>query len=72
MHAAHALSQWPLLNNGELTAELPEDVQRYKEFDATAEQARTQLELNADQETCILKTQAIVVHRPMFRLLGRG
>ena len=55
----HALSQWPLLNNGELTTELLEDVRRYKEFDAITEQARTQLELNADQEICNFKTQEV-------------
>ena len=55
----HALSQWPLLNNGELTAELLEDVQRYKEFEIVTEQANTQLELDTDQDTCIFKTQEV-------------
>ena len=53
----HALAQWPLWNNGELTTELLEDVQRYREFDAITEQARTQLELNADEDTRMFKTQ---------------
>ena len=53
------MSQWPLLNNGELTTELLESVQCHKEFDVITEQARAQLELNADQETCIFKAQEV-------------
>lgn len=49
----HALSQWPLLNNGELTAELLVDVRRYKEFEIITEQANTQLELNTDARSVL-------------------
>ena len=38
---------------------LVEDVQRYNEFNAIIEQARTQLELNTDQEICNFKTQEV-------------
>jgi hypothetical protein len=55
----HALTQWPLWNNGELTTELLEDVQRYEEFSLIVEQASTQLELNTDPEVCSFKTQEV-------------
>ena len=55
----HALAQWPLWNNGELTAELLEDVQRYKEFSIIVEQANAQLELNTDPEVSNFKTQEV-------------
>ena len=55
----HALTQWPLWNNGELTTELLEDVQRYEEFSLVVEQASTQLELNTDPEVSSFKTQEV-------------
>ena len=55
----HALAQWPLWNNGELTAELLEDVQRYREFSIIVEQANAPLELNTGPEISSFKTQEI-------------
>ena len=71
----HALAQWPLLNNGELTTELLEDVQRYKEFSIITEQANAQLELNTDPEISSFKTQEVCrkcIKQTMLLTEGNG
>ena len=58
----HALAQWPLWNNGELTTELLEDVQRYPEFDSILDQARAQTEMNTDPDFLSFKVQEQCIH----------